>query len=80
MGMRELAEPIDTYGLPVYKTTKIIKERVGDEIHMLCGHELFGRMVWTHIAIMAAADVLIESRECQELATRLSNNVVRLGH
>jgi hypothetical protein len=80
MGMRELAEPIDTYGLPVYKTTKIIKERVGDEIHMLCGHEMFGRIMWTHIAIMSTTDVLTESRECQEIATRPFKHLLGVGH
>lgn len=78
MGM--CTDPIDTYGLPVYKTTKIIKERVGDEIHMLCGHDMFGHTIWTHIAIMSASDVITEARECQEIATRPSLQLVRAGH
>jgi hypothetical protein len=79
MGM-QFVEPIDTYGLPVYKATKVMRERVGDEIRMLIGHEMFGRTVWTHILIMSAADVLIESQKCQEIATRPHNQEIRLPH
>lgn len=70
MGMHELREPIDTYGLPVYKVNKVVRERVGDEMRILMGYEMFGRTVWTHVLIMSASDVLIESQKCQEVALR----------
>lgn len=79
MGM-QLAEPIDTFGLPVYKATKVMRERVGDEIRMLIGHEMFGRTVWTHILIMSAADVLIESKKGQEVAMGQTRQEIRLPH
>lgn len=72
MGMQGVHEPAvampDTYGLPVYTVTKIIKQRIGDEIHMLCGAELFGQTQWTFIAIMKAEHVIIEATEARDMA------------
>lgn len=75
--MHEFIEPIDTYGLPIYKVNKVVRERVGDEMRILLGHEMFGHTVWTHVLIMDAADVAIESRKCQEVATRPSTQEIR---
>jgi hypothetical protein len=47
--MHEFIEPIDTYGLPIYKVNKVVRERVGDEMRILLGHEMFGHTVWTHV-------------------------------
>ena len=58
----------DTYGLPVYRVTKIIKQRVGDELHMLCGAEMFGQTQWSHICTMKLTDVLVEAQECEQIA------------
>lgn len=78
MGRHEFIEPIDTFGLPVYKVTKIARERVGDEMRILMGHEMFGQTVWTHVIIMSATDVMIESQKCQEVATRPSTQEIRV--
>lgn len=64
----------DTYGLPVYRVTKIIKERCGDEIRFLCGSELFGQIQWTHICVMKAADVIVEARESEAIAIEAFND------
>lgn len=70
MGMRDATEQVDIYGLPVYKITKIIKERIGDEVHMICGHEMFGQTIWTHVAIILASDLIVEADACQQIAMR----------
>jgi hypothetical protein len=73
-------EPIpDTFGLPVYKITKTIEERVGDEVRILCGHEMFGQTVWTHIVIMEATDLAASSSRCQQISMRPKQHLLRLG-
>jgi hypothetical protein len=80
MGMMFAVEQMpDTYGLPVYKTTKTIEERVGDEVHILCGYEMFGQTIWTHIAIMTARDLAEASNKCHQIATRPARQMIRMG-
>lgn len=59
----------DTFGLPVYKITKTIEERVGDEVRILCGYEMFGQTVWAYIAILSARDLADCAGRCHEIAT-----------
>jgi hypothetical protein len=70
--------PIDTYGLPVYKITKTVEERVGDEIRILCGYEMFGQTTWTHINILSARDLAECAGRCHEIAT-LPRQLIRMG-
>lgn len=70
----------DVYGLPVFRTTKIVKERIGDEIRMLCGFEVFGQVHWTHISIMKAADLVVESTECRLMAEDGLLSAMAVGH
>lgn len=72
MGMgsavREPAGVPDTFGLQVFGVNKIIKQRVGDEMHFLCGVETFGQTHWHFIITMKATDVLVEATESREMA------------
>jgi hypothetical protein len=73
-------EPIpDTFGLPVYKITKTIEERVGDEVRILCGYEMFGQTVWTHIVLMEAMDLAVSSNKCHQISTRTPRPLMRMG-
>lgn len=67
----------DTYGLPIYKITKVIKQRVGDDIHMLCGAEVFGQTQWLYIVTMSAADLIREASDALDLACGVQPNFIR---
>ena len=67
MEMKYPAGMPDTYGLPQHRVTTIIKQRVGDEIHFLCGNESFGQTHYHFIMIMKATDVLREAQITQAL-------------
>jgi hypothetical protein len=69
MLMRTEQPVVDTYGLPIYKVTKTIEERVGDEVRIVCGYEMFGQTVWTHIVIMTPDDLAESADRCQQIAT-----------
>lgn len=69
----------DTFGLPIYRTTKLFQERVGDEIHIIHGHEIFGQVVWTHIEIWKVSDLIIEADLCQQVAMRPTKQFVRMS-
>jgi hypothetical protein len=72
----------DTFGLPVYKITKTIEERVGNEVRILCGYEMFGQTVWSHIVIMEAADLAESAGKCHSIATTPllpSSRMIRMG-
>jgi hypothetical protein len=86
MGMMMMAateQPMpDTFGLPVYKITKTIEERVGNEVRILCGYEMFGQTVWSHIVIMDARDLAESSGKCHTIATAPvlpASRMIRLG-
>jgi hypothetical protein len=85
MGMRMQAatEPIpDTYGLPIYKVTKTIEERVGNEVRILCGYEMFGQTIWTHIVIMTPDDLAASADRCHQIATvpvLPASRMIRMG-
>ncbi len=64
----------DVFGLPVYKVNRFVRRRVGDEIQILCGQELFGQVIWSHVSIMKAADCLIATREAAEIAIDALND------
>ncbi len=66
MEMRDHNVP-DTFGLPEFRVTKIIKQRVGDEIHFLMGNESFGQTHWHFIMVMKADDVMRESQITQQI-------------
>ena len=67
MEMRDHPAIPDTFGLPIHTVTTIIKQRVGDDIHFLCGHESFGQVHWLYIMVMKASDVLREAQITQTL-------------
>lgn len=58
----------DTQGIREYRVNKIIKQRVGDEIHFLCGSESFGQTHWHVIITMKATDVVVEATESRNMA------------
>lgn len=70
MGRLEETEHIDLTGLQVFKITKMKKERIGDEVRLICGHEILGQTIWTHIAIFSAADLASEANQCVQIAMR----------
>lgn len=77
IGMRGTGAPItmpDIYSLPIYRVDKTVMQRVGDEIHILCGHTLFGQMQWTHIEIIKIDAAIVESTKCRELAEDAFND------
>lgn len=76
LGMREASEHIDIFGLPVYRPTTIKRERVGDEIHLIYGTELFDQVVWTHIVIISAEAAIIHADKCLQLALRPAQKVM----
>jgi hypothetical protein len=67
---------IDIFGLPVFKVTKTIEERIGDEIHILHGYEMFGQMCWTHIEIMLVEDLISASIRCRNIAMEATRQIV----
>jgi hypothetical protein len=70
MGMMEsLAGMPDVYGLPIYRVNRTIMRRVGNELHILCGSELFGQVSWTHIEVLKIETVLVEAKRAQDLAS-----------
>lgn len=70
----------DTYGLPIYKVTKVIKQKVGDDVHMLCGAEIFGQTQWLYIVTMSAADLLREASDAMDVAYGNSTTLtLRIG-
>jgi hypothetical protein len=72
----------DTFGLPVYKITKTIEERVGNEVRILCGYEMFGQTVWSHIVIMDAGDLAESSSKCHNISTAPTlpaSRMIRMG-
>jgi hypothetical protein len=58
----------DIYGLPVYRANRCIKKRVGDEIHMLVGQDVFGQIIWSHVEIWNAGDALPHFQEINDMA------------
>lgn len=81
MGMPEPAVVMpDTYGLPVYKINKIIKQRVGDEMHFLCGEVVFGQTIWHYIATMKVNDVIEEAQECVAIACGANPSIINARH
>lgn len=80
MVMRDPGVAPDTYGLPEYRVTKIVKERVGDEIRLLCGAERFGQIQWSYICVVKASDLLLMARECERMALEASNEMALSGN
>lgn len=67
MGMEirdKLVSTPDIFGLPIYRPTKFIKERVGDEVRLLCGVEAFGQISWTHVTILKPEDMQCIAQDC----------------
>jgi hypothetical protein len=56
-------ETPDLYGLPVYRVSRSIKQRVGDEIHLIKGYEMFGQMHWSHVEIWKVSELLASAAE-----------------
>lgn len=79
MGMQADAERPDIYGLPVYRVTKLHTERIGDEIHIIHGHEMFGQTFWTHVEIWLASDMIVEAELCSQIAMRPTRQMVRMS-
>jgi hypothetical protein len=69
MGMRDDAVAMpDTYGLPVYRIDRTVKQRVGDEIQILCGSEMFGQTQWNCILVIRADVAVTQSMETIDIA------------
>lgn len=77
IGMRGTGAPItmpDIYSLPIYRVDKTVMQRVGDEIHILCGSVLFGQTQWSHISVIKIDAAIVESTKCRELAEDAFND------
>lgn len=47
----------DIYGLPIFRVSRTIKQRHGDELHILKGFEVFGQVQWSHVEIWKISEL-----------------------
>lgn len=81
MAMMESREALpDIFNLPVYKVTKTIEERVGDQIHVLHGYQSFGQTIWTHMEVWDAADLIQTASRCTEVSLRPQRRLAAMDH
>lgn len=57
VGMSDGSRFPDIFGLPVYRVSKTIKCRCGDELHILKGFEMFGQVHWSHVEIWKVSEL-----------------------
>ncbi len=56
------------HGLPVHRVSLSIARRVGDEVHIAKGENLFGVIHWTHVEIWKINDIIRAANAAYEIA------------